>query len=256
MLVLYELLAIVAGVLSLGGTLAYVLGLINPELYMWGGIAVILSMLIGWLLSGYLISVIKSGIELDDEVPEFEWWENFNRGFDNFIVTIVYFIIPAVLTIIVGFLTNIPGKVIAVAQEIYTMSSDLLLGKSTAFLFDAIYPSIASLVVSIAITILIAIIIFVIFSFLQTMAQARLANTGSLCEALNVFEAGKDIKRIGIGKVIIVILLVIIISAVILMIFSAITNYVPILSILSIIITPYLVFFAQRAVGLLYSDIA
>ena len=83
-----------------------------------------------------------------------------------------------------------------------------------------------------------------------------MANTGSLTEALNVFESAKDISRIGIGKVIVVIILVIVIVAVIEMILSAIFNYVPILSILSIIITPYLLFFTQRAVGLLYSDIA
>ncbi len=88
------------------------------------------------------------------------------------------------------------------------------------------------------------------------MAEARLANTGSLSEALNVFEAAKDIRRIGIGKVIILVLLVIIIVAVIEMIFSALFSIIPILSILSIIIAPYLAFFAQRAVGLLYSDIA
>ena len=44
----------------------YVLGFVSPECFLWGGIAVIISMLIGWVLSGYLISVIKSGIELDD----------------------------------------------------------------------------------------------------------------------------------------------------------------------------------------------
>ena len=108
------------------------------------------------------------------------------------------------------------------------------------------------MIVSLAVTITVALVVFLIFSFLQTMAQARLANTDSLSEALNVFEAAKDIKRIGIGKVIIVILLIIVIVAVIEMALSAI----PFLSILSVIISPYLAFFTQRAVGLLYSDIA
>ena len=106
------------------------------------------------------------------------------------------------------------------------------------------------------ISIIVALVVFVIFSFFHTMAQARLANTDSLFEALNVFEAAKDITRIGVTKVIILILLVIIIISVIEAILSAIFSYVPLLSILSIIITPYLIFFAQRAIGLLYSDIA
>ena len=256
LLLIFELLSIIAGAFSVIGTIVYVLGIITPECFMWGGIAVIVSMLIGWVLSGYLISVIKSGIELDDDVPEFEWWDNFNNGFNYFIVSIVYYIIPAFIVVVVGYLTNIFGNAIVVAQEIITQALNVYMGASTVYISEAMTQAIANLAVSLAITATVAIVLFVIFSFLQTMAGARLANTGSLTEALNIFESAKDIKRIGVGKVIILILLVIIIIAVIEAILSAIYSYVPILSILSIIITPYLIFFAQRAVGLLYSDIA
>ncbi|MBQ8018676.1 MAG: DUF4013 domain-containing protein [Methanobrevibacter sp.] len=256
LLLIFELLSIIAGAFSVIGTIVYVLGIITPECFMWGGIAVIVSMLIGWVLSGYLISVIKSGIELDDDVPEFEWWDNFNNGFNYFIVSIVYYIIPAFIVVVVGYLTNIFGNAIVVAQEIITQALNVYMGASTVYISEAMTQAIANLAVSLAITATVAIVLFVIFSFLQTMAGARLANTGSLTEALNIFESAKDIRRIGIGKVIILILLVIIIVAVIEMILSAIYSYVPILSILSIIITPYLAFFTQRAIGLLYSDIA
>ena len=40
------------------------------------------------------------------------------------------------------------------------------------------------------------------------------------------------------------------------MIISFIANYVPAIGIVSMIVTPYLIFFAYRAMGLLYSDIA
>ena len=251
-LLIYVVLALLAGAFSVGGTLVYILGFISPECFMWGGIAFIVSLVIGWLLSGYLISVVKSGIDLDDEVPEFEWWKNFNTGFDNFIVSIVYFIIPAFIVLVVGFLTNVFGNILVVAQGIVLQTANVYTGSSNIFLSDALSQAIANLIVSLAVTITVALVVFLIFSFLQTMAQARLANTGSLSEALNVFEAAKDIKRIGIGKVIIVILLIIVIVAVIEMALSAI----PFLSILSVIISPYLAFFTQRAVGLLYSDIA
>ena len=88
------------------------------------------------------------------------------------------------------------------------------------------------------------------------MAEARLANTDSLGEALNVPEAFKDIGRIGWGKVIAVLFLVFIIIAVINSVISGLNYYIPGISIVSIILTPYLVFFASRATGLLYSDIA
>ena len=255
-LLIYVVLSIVAGVLSVGGAVTYALGIVSPECFMWGGLAGVIAMLIGWILSGYLISVIKSGIDQDSEVPEFSWWDNFITGFNNCIVSIVYFIIPAFIVVIAGYLTNIYGNVMVVAQAIVLQATQVYMGTSTAFMSDAIAQALANLAVSLAITATVAVIVFVIFSFFQTMAQARLANTGSLTEALNVIEAAKDIKRIGIGKVILLVILIIVVAVVVQMILSAIANVVPLLSILSLIVTPYLVFFAERAVGLLYSDIA
>ena len=253
---IFVLLTIFAGVFGTVGILLYILGVLTAEFFLWGGLAAIVAMLIGWVMSGYSISVIKSGIELEDEVPEFVWWDNFITGFNGFIVSIVYFIIPAFLVAIVGYMTNITGNIMAVATEISSQAVNVYTGASASIATDALSQAVAGLAVSLATTLTAAVVLFVIFSFLQTMAEARLANTDSLCEALNVFEAAKDIGRIGVVKVIAVILLVIIVSAVINMVLSAIFSYVPILSILSVFVSPYLVLFAQRAVGLLYSDIA
>lgn len=254
-LLIYIILAILVGGLSTTGILTYALGFVVPEGFLWGGLAVVIAMVIGWVMSGYLISVIKSGIDLDDEVPEFVWWDNFITGFDNFIVSIVYFIIPAFIVAVVGYATNIYGNIMTVAMAIVAEAQGAYLGTSV-IAYDAIAQAMVNLVFALVTTITVALVLFVIFSFLQTMAEARLANTGSLSEALNVFEAAKDIKRIGIAKVIIVILLIFVVVAVIEMVLSAVYSYVPFLSILSVIVGPYLVFFAQRAVGLLYSDIA
>ena len=256
MLLIYIILSLLAGIFGIGGIVVYLIGFISAEAFLWGGLAVILSMIIGWLLSGYQISVIKSGIDQSDDVPQFVWWDNFITGFNNFIVSIVYFIIPTVIVVIAGYLTNIYGNFMAVVSEIISQLQGLILGTSSTFAFSALSQAMANLVVSIAITAVVAVVLFVIFTFLQTMAQARLANTGSLSEALNIFEAAKDISRIGVGKVIAVIILVIIIVCIIQMVLSAIFNVVPILSFISIIVTPYLIFFTQRSIGLLYSDIA
>lgn len=255
-LLIYVILSILVAFFSTMGILVYILGIVVPECFMWGGLAVILSMLIGWVMSGYLISVVKSGIDLDDKVPEFDWWENFITGFYSFVVSIVYFIIPALIVAVVGFMTNVYGNIMLVYHEIIKQTVTVYAGNSSVVAFDAIAHALVNLVFSLVVTMTVALILFVIFSFIQAMAEARLANTGSLGEALNVYEAAKDIKRIGIGKVVILIVLVILVICVVQMILSAIFNVVPILSILSIIIIPYLVFFAQRAVGLLYSDIA
>ena len=131
------------------------------------------------------------------------------------------------------------------------------MANSTGIATQAISQStMAALFSSLAITAIVATILFIIFAFLATMGQSRLANTGSLGEALNIPEAFKDITRIGVGKVIAVILLVMIIVAVINGVLGYVYGQIPQLSIISVIVAPYLTFFTQRATGLLYSDIA
>ena len=256
-LLIYIILSIVAGAFAVMGPLLYMLGIVVPEYFLWGGLAGLIAVLIGWVMSGYMISVIKSGIDLEDEAPEFVWWDNFITGFNSFIVSIVYYVIPAFIVVLVGYLTNVVGNFMNVAREIFTQVMDVyVMGTSTNVAMGAISQAMAGLILSLTVTITVAVIVFVIFSFLQTMAEARLANTDSLSEALNIFEAAKDIRRIGIGKVIAVILLIFIIIGIINAILSFIYGYVPFLAILSVFVTPYMVFFTQRAVGLLYSDIA
>lgn len=130
----------------------------------------------------------------------------------------------------------------------------IIYGDSILYAFDAISQSIAKLSSSFVTLLIVALVLFIIFLFLQTMAEWRLAKTDDLKEALNVLESAKDITRIDVGKVILLImtLVIVIVTEIII---SFIFNYLPFLSILSIIITPYLLFFTQRAIGLLYSDI-
>lgn len=114
------------------------------------------------------------------------------------------------------------------------------MGESIVYAFDAISQSIAKLSGSFVTLIIVALVLFIIFLFLQTMAEGRLAKTGDLREALNVLATAKDITRIGVGKVIILIITLIVIVIVTEIIILFIFNYLPFLSILSIIITPYL----------------
>lgn len=255
-LLIYIILTILVSAFSIMGAVIYALGFIVPEYYMWGGIAGVIALLIGWVMSGYMISVIKSGIDLNDEVPEFVWWDNFITGFNSFIISIVYFLIPAVIVVFVGLATNVFGNIYAVVYEFYSQILAVYLGYSSTIAMEALSQAMVNLVFSLTITLTAAVVVFVIFSFIQTMAEARLANTGSLGEALNVLESAKDIKRIGIGKTIAVIILIFIVVGIINAILSFIFGYVPFLSILALFISPYLVLFTQRAVGLLYSDIA
>ncbi|MBR3197833.1 MAG: hypothetical protein IKF66_04985, partial [Methanobrevibacter sp.] len=65
-----------------------------------------------------------------------------------------------------------------------------------------------------------------------------------------------DLSRIGYGKVIATVILMVIIVSAITGILSFVYGKIPMLSILNIIVTPFLMFALNRANGLLYSDIA
>ena len=258
-LAIYIALSFVVGILFLGGVLTGVLGIANNAVFIvFAVILFILAIVVGLLLGGYQVNLIKSGIDQTEEAPNFGWKSDVVTGLKWLIVSIVYFIIPAIVVVIVGFITNVPGQVMKIIQEFAAASASVNATANTTASMPVTISNaaISSLVSSLALTGLVALILFIIFTFLKTMGDARLANTGSLGEALNIVEAFKDISRIGFGKVIAVILLSFIIVTVINGILSIFYARVPFLSILSIIVSPYLMFFTQRVTGLLYSDIA
>ena len=254
---IYLLLSVLMTGFAIGGVFTNALGLFDGENYLLGGIYIIISIMIGFLIAGYHIKVIKSGIDHDDEVPVFELYKDFMTGFDNTVVSLVYFIIPALIVLLVALDTNLFANAIAVVHEVvYQTFNVYIMGTSTALAATAITYTFEKFVGSLAMTVTAAIIIFAIFFVIQNMAEARLANTGSLKEALNIFEAIKDIARIGVGRVILLILVLFLVIAIIDIIFIAVLSYFPfLLAVIYIVITPYLALFTQRALGLLYSEI-
>lgn len=253
---IYILLSVLMVGFAFVGIITYALGLLDAQYYLFGGIFLIISMLVGFIIYGYHIKVIKSGIEHDDNVPAFKWYETFMTGFDNAIVSLVYFIIPALIVAVVWYDTNVFGNAVAIGHEfISQMISVYKMNTSINLAITAISNTVVNFVISLAITVTVALIVFVIFSILQTLAEARLANTGSLREALDIWGAVKDLTRIGIGKVILVLILILVITAIIEIVFTMIVLQYLVLAILYIIIAPYLALFAKRALGLLYSDI-
>lgn len=253
---IYSLLSVLMVGFAFVGIIIYALGLLDAQNYLFGGIFLIISMLVGFIIYGYHIKVIKSGIEHDDNVPAFKWYETFMTGFDNAIVSLVYFIIPALIVAVVWYDTNVFGNAVAIGHEFVSqMISVYKMNTSINLAITAISNTVINFVISLAITVTVALIVFVIFSILQTLAEARLANTGSLREALDIWGAVKDLTRIGIGKVILVLILILVITAIIEIVFTMIVLQYLVLAILYIILLPYLALFAKRALGLLYSDI-
>ena len=254
----YLVLSVLMTVFILGGTLVYPWGFFNVDNYAIGGIYLVIALVIGFFISGYHLKVIKSGIELDDEVPVFELGENFLGGFEITIISVFYFIIQAFIIAVAVLATNVFGNAIATVQEIRLQIFNVFFMVNSADIaVDAISNAVFNFIISLAITIAVALIVFLIFSILQSASQARLANTDSLKDALDIFEAAKDIKRIGIVKVLLLVLLVLVIIAVMGVIFIILFNYLPlVVSVIYILLVPYIALSIQRLIGLAYSDIA
>ena len=184
---MYLLLSVLAAGFAFGGLLTRALGF-NSENELMGGVYILIAIIIGIIISGYHIKLIKSGIDHDDEVPRFELFENFITGFDNVVVKLFYYIIPGILVACVAIDTNLFGNIIAIVTEIlYQIINVYILGSSATVAANAITHSINNFLNSLTTTLIAASIVFFIFSYLQAMAEARLSNTVSLKEALNVY---------------------------------------------------------------------
>ena len=103
---------------------------------------------------------------------------------------------------------------------------------------------------------IISIIVFIVFALANFMAKCRLAKTENIGEALAIGEAIGDISRVGILKIIATVVILVIIAFVALIVIGWINRLSGIVgSILLGIFVVYFLFFYNRAIGLLYSDV-
>lgn len=258
-LAIYIVITFVLSILLVGGVALIALGVMDSTASaVIGAIMFIAALIVGFIISGYQVGILKSGIDMVDEAPSFDWKNDLITGIKLLIVNIVYFIIPAIIVLIIGVITNVPGTIMQAAKEaaVSPANATAAANSTGAAVSSISQTTAAALATSLTITAIVALVLFIIFAFLHTMGQARLANTGSLGEAVNIREAFNDLTKIGIGKVVALVILIMVIVAVINGILGYIYGQVPQLSILSMVVAPYLAFFTQRAAGLLYSDIA
>lgn len=102
----------------------------------------------------------------------------------------------------------------------------------------------------------IGIILVIIFALAEFTAECRLAKTDDLGSALAIGEAIGDISRVGIVKLLVTVIIIAIISGILTAIVRAIAQFnVTVGAILLGILGVYVVFFSNRATGLLYSDV-
>lgn len=178
-------------------------------------IGIIVLFVLSFLIEGYALDIIKVAINRDDGAPELDFQRQISNGFKYFVVLLVYMLIPIIIT-----------ALLAIIFQHWIVA-------------------------------LVFIILAIIFAFALTMAECRLAQTDDLGYALDVKGSIDDLTAIGVSKVIITVVAIIlvstIVSAIITGIFSLIGSDI-ITSIVATIVEVYMLFFMNRAIGLLYSE--
>lgn len=105
---------------------------------------------------------------------------------------------------------------------------------------------------------IVSMILYILFGLFLYMAQSRLAQTGDLGHAINIKGAYDDLMKLGFTKVLITVVVVSLIVSIITGIISAVFGVLGselLTTIVTSIAEIYLLFFENRAIGLLYSDI-
>ena len=216
-LIIYMIIGIVTAFLGGAGLFGMMASASGNNVLAAGGLGFIsvLIFIIGYLLiSGYGLDIVKFGIERRDDGPGIDLVRQILNGVKLIIVSFVYYIIPAIISWLL--LT--------------------LLGEGI-------------------LTVIIVFIITVVFAFAQFMAVCRLAKYDSLGEALAVGAAIGDVSKVGILKVLLTVIAVVLIGFIIAFIFGLIYQANQTIGgILLGIFGVYFIFFANRAMGLLYSD--
>ncbi|MDR0912258.1 MAG: DUF4013 domain-containing protein [Methanobrevibacter sp.] len=222
-------------------------------------ICFILFVVVGLILLGYLLSVIKETISDPSAIiPNFDFVKNFISGIKVIIVAIIYMIIPVLITVILVAITGV-FAFLSPLMVLYTQDSLMM---APALIGGA--------VVSIAIVAIIALIVFVIFGLLGIIGLAVLAETDSIGKAVNFVKVFKKIGEIGWANyilfliVFVVIAIVIsLISSMILKIFGIICGFAGPFAFVVIFIGIFIVtlifdtfsnVFHSRAIGLIYNE--
>ena len=127
-----------------------------------------------FILPGYMLSVVKNGTKESFKIPKVSLKKNFIDTLKLIVLDIVYSIIPVIL-----FLILIPvGAVMSLSVNdlnSFLVQWGLILG--------------------------IIVIVFFIFSILQFIATARLAHYDSLSKAVDFTQSYRDLRNIGVLKV-------------------------------------------------------
>lgn len=213
----------------------------------------VLAFIAALFVLGYFISVLRQTISGYDGLPEIDFKSNLLDGIQYIIVAIIYMIIPFIISIIIAGATGVFSNIFKITT--FMSENPDVMQNATSFTQAVPQELLSGLVGGLAITAIISAIIFIIFALLLLIAAARLADTGSIKEALMVNKVIEDISAIGFGRYIGWYIILIIISFVFAII-VAIISLIPYLGtvIVALVCSPFLYLFQGRTLGVLYAE--
>ena len=131
-LVIYVILGIILGI-AVGGTVATILvsaAAKNALAVIGSGIiGIIIALIIGFLITGYELDIVKFGIERDPGSPGLDFVRQFINGIKFFVVYIVYMIVPIIISSILAVIFQhwLSGIISAIVSIIFGLA--LLMGQ-------------------------------------------------------------------------------------------------------------------------------
>ena len=217
-------------------------------------ILTIVTLVVSFIVLGYLVEVIKGGTEGNDTLPDFDYVKQFVIGIKALILDIIYFIIPAVIVIIVASATGLFSsftKIVYVSIDAISNGTD----NFTAIMATVPKSTMATFTNALTVTIIVAIILFIIFSLMSFTGLVRFAKYESGVEGLRFRKILKDMSNVGFIKIIVT-LIVIYIIALLLAFAIGLIGLIPYIGVFIGIFVgvPFILLFSYRAIGLLYAD--
>lgn len=137
-LVLYVILGIILGI-AIAGTLVGVLAGVTAD-NVWalagsGIIGIIISLVIGFVITGYELDIIKYGIDRRADSPGIDFVRQFINGVKYLVVNIVYMIIPIIITAVLSvifqnWIVTIVGVILAIIFSLALIMAQCRLAKT------------------------------------------------------------------------------------------------------------------------------
>ena len=218
-------------------------------------IAAIVSFILAIFVVGYKLSIISEGIKRSAEIPLLDV-SNFIDGINSVIVSIVYYIIPVISVTIVTVAISFPVGINDLNKYTPSLQAAALNPASANQIFAIIPPDFLSkLFTATMVVVVIAAILFFIFSIFALVAQGRLAETGSIKEAVSIGSVIGKVGEIGWLKIIAFLIIFAFIAFFILFV-AGLVSQIPFIGVIisSLIFVPFLFLFQYYSIGLLYNS--